>query len=357
MAEEAAGEKSEEATPQRRREAREKGRVARSTDLNNAVVFTFSIMMLSYVGRDVLGGMSGIMRGCLQQLPAHELTRDHAIAMLTHGLWRQVSSLTPLWVGMMLAAAGIAYAQVGGVCITVAALVPKFDRINPLNGFGRLFSVSSLARLGASVMKLLAVATVAYLTIKKQLSSAAFTQPDDLLVALLAVAGLILSLATRVGVVLFVIAVFDYGYQRWDFERNLKMTKEELKEEMKRYEGDPHLKARVRQVQREMAQRRMMADAKTADVVVANPTHFAVALKYVREEMEAPKVVAKGADFVAKRIKAVAEENNVPIVENPPLARALYRTTKIGQQIPSNFYQAVAEVLAYIHRLRRQAAR
>jgi len=355
VAESSPEDRTEQATPQRRREAREKGRVARSADLNNAVVFTIGIVLLSYVGRDVFVSMAGAMRGCLNQLASGELTTGQAQSVFSGTLMAQFSALTPFLAGLGMAAAAIAYGQAGGVMVTPEALMPKFDRINPINGLGRLFSKAALARTGTALAKLIVITTVAGLTIWSHIRSGTFLRTNDVHENLRQVASIVFVLGLRVGLVLFVIAIFDYAFQRWQHEQGLRMTKEELKEEMKRYEGDPHVKARVRQIQREMAQRRMMQDVETADMVVTNPTHFAVAVKYDRESMAAPKVVAKGADLVAKRIIQVAKNHNVPRVENRPLARALHKAVKIGEEVPPKFYQAVAELLAYIYRLRSGA--
>ena len=355
MAESSHEDRTEQATPQRRREAREKGRVARSADLNNAFVFTIGIVLLSYVGRDVLLSMAKAMRGCLMQLVSDEFTTGQAQAVFSSALMAQFGALTPFLAGLAMAATAIAYGQAGGVLVTPEAILPKFERINPINGMGRLFSKAALARTGTAMAKLIVITTVAGLTIRSHIRSGTFLQVNDVHENLKQVAGIVFVLGLRVGLVLLVIAIFDYAFQRWQHEQGLRMTKDELKEEMKRYEGDPHVKARVRQIQREMAQRRMMQDVETADVVVTNPTNFAVALKYDREAMAAPKVVAKGADLVAKRIIQVAKDHNVPRVENRPLARALYGAAKIGEEVPPKFYQAVAELLAYIYRLRSGA--
>jgi flagellar biosynthetic protein FlhB len=236
-------------------------------------------------------------------------------------------------------------------------LEPKMNRISPLAGVKRLFSPRGLVELAKGLFKVAMVAYVTYLTIAAEVSE--FVTYMDMEVGqIFGLSGdVILTLGYRIVLLLLIMAILDYAFQRWDYEKNLRMTKQEVKEELKQQEGDPQQRARVRSLQREMSQRRMMGDVEQADVVVTNPTHIAVALKYKSDTMDAPIVLAKGQRLVAERIKELAREAGVPLVENKPLARALFKTAQIGEQIPEELFKAVAEVLAFVFQLRRRKAR
>ena len=241
-----------------------------------------------------------------------------------------------------------------GVQITFKAISPKFNKISPLTGLKRLFSSQSLADFLKSMAKLIIVGFVGYLTyIDKitELNGLSVSTPESILIYNFTV---VAEVAGKIVLALVAIAIFDYFYQRWHHEQQLMMTKQEVKDETKQTEGDPQLKARIRQIQREMSNARMMQEVPKADAVIVNPTHFSVAILYDRDVMSAPEVIAKGADHLALRMRTVARENNVPILERPELARDLYANVEIGDDIPERFYKAIAEILAFVYRLRKR---
>mgnify|MGYP003351657500 CR=1 FL=1 len=239
-----------------------------------------------------------------------------------------------------------------GFLFTWTPLTPEMDRINPLNGFQRIASLGSLLEGFKSVLKLSAVVAVTYVMLKTELLGSSSMSDMESSTFLAYMTSTAFRLIGGVCIGLFIVAALDFGYQKYRYRQSLMMTKQELKQEHKQREGDPFLKARIRSVQRERARKRMMQDVPKADVIVTNPTHIAVALKYDAEKMAAPKVLAKGADLMAQRIKEVARKNGIPLVENVPLARALHKSVKVGGSIPRSLYQAVAEVLAYVYRLK-----
>ena len=239
-----------------------------------------------------------------------------------------------------------------GAQITLKAIAPKFNKISPLTGLKRLFSTQSLADFLKSLAKLIIVGIVGYITYMDkitELNGLSVATPEAILEYNFTV---VAEVSGKIVLALVAIAIFDYLYQRWHHEKQLMMTKQEVKEETKQTEGDPQLKARIRQIQREMSNARMMQEVPKADALIVNPTHFSVAILYDRDVMEAPAVTAKGTDHMALRMRTVARENNVPILERPELARDLYANVEIGETIPERFYKAIAEILAFVYRLR-----
>jgi flagellar biosynthetic protein FlhB len=251
----------------------------------------------------------------------------------------------------LLAALIVNYAQVG-ILFTMETLKIKGDRINPLSGFKRIFSLRSAVELVKSIIKILIVGWVAYSYLKSKTDDVLKLIDTDLMDVLFFIGDAAFTVALRICMAMIILGFADYLYQRFDYEKSLKMTKQEVKEEYKQMEGNPEIKSKIKQKQRQISLKRMMQDIPKADVVITNPTHFAVALKYDAEKAAAPIVVAKGQDYIALRIKQIAAENRVQIVENKPLARTLYSTVDIGQAIPPDLYQAVAEILAFVYNLK-----
>ncbi len=236
-----------------------------------------------------------------------------------------------------------------GFMFSTESIQPKIDKISPSKGFQRLFSVRSIAEMIKGILKICIIAGVAYLVIRKEIVNL-IPLADQSIWGMLTYLGRVcfhILLATTV--VLVFLAALDYAYQRWEFEKSIRMTKQEIKDEFKNTEGDPMIKARIRRIQREMARKRMMAEVPKATVVVTNPTHLAVAIRYEHATMNAPVVVAKGADIIAEKIREIAKENDIPIVENKPLAQVLYKIVKLNHAVPENLYKAVAEVLAFVY--------
>jgi flagellar biosynthetic protein FlhB len=354
VAEERTDERTEPATPRRREEARERGHVARSSDLSSAVVLLAAVLALEFLGRPLTGGIFSAAAGVLGGLG--RLDGDGGNLFLACGSLFSAALLgfAPFLLIVVAAALGANLLQVGFL-FTGHPLVPRLERLDPVEGLARIFSVRSLARLLAGILKVGAVGAVVALTIWSErrrltgLSGLSFEQE------LGAATGLVWVLSLRAALVLLVLAILEYGYQRWQYERDLRMSRQEVREELKRFEGDPRIRERRRAIQRRLAMQRMMQRVPEATVVVTNPTHLAVALEYAPERMEAPVVAAKGAELMARRIREVALEHGVPIVERRELAQALYRSAEVGQAVPAELYQAAAEVLAYVYRLRGMA--
>lgn len=347
------GEKSEKATPRRKQESRRKGQVFRSIDLNSAVVLLagFTVTYLT------LPRMFGYMQEFLQRYFLDRTIREFSPAsvhvMMIDTIILLVKMIFPI-VGTVLVAGVIVNLLQVGFIFTGETLMLKPERLNPVEGFKRMFSIRALVEFGKSILKILLVGYVVYSVIKKYFY--VFPRFTDMQIPVMvkAMSTMIFEMALKVGVILLVIGILDYLYQWWEHEKSLRMSKEEVKQEYKQTEGDPQVRSKQRQRQREAAMRRMMAEVPKADVVITNPTHFAIALKYEAEEMSAPVVVAKGQDFLALRIKSVASESGVIVVENPVLARTIYYSTDIGDVIPENLYQAVAEVLAFVYRQKKK---
>jgi len=350
VAEETLQEKTEEPTPRRREEARKRGQVAKSREVAAVAVLSGSLLSLVMGGSYMLGQLFSLWRVFLG-FPERGLDQRSAQGLLELAVKLGLKALLPLWAILLPVAFLSFYLQTGGLAAW-ETLVPKAERIDPIKGFKRLFSLPSLVELLKSVLKLLLISYVAYLVVdseKERVLLLARAEVPELGRVLFVLAR---NLFFKTLLALAVLAILDFLFQRWETERQLRMTKEELKEELKQTEGDPWVKSKIRQIQRAMAQKRMMAEVPKADVVITNPVHYAVALKYELKEMPAPQVLAKGKGHLAQRIKEIAEEAGVPVVENPPLAQALYRDVEVGGFIPQELYQAVAEVLAYVYRLK-----
>jgi len=351
MAEESFQEKTEQATPRRREEARKKGQVARSMELNSFAILFFGLLFLLFTGPAIVRDVTALMRELLSNVTSISGGADAYIGLLLHLSLRCLLILAPLFAALLIVGIFINAAQVG-FSASAEVLQPKLDKLNLANGLKRLLSRRSLVEMVRDLLKLAIIGIVAWFAVKIELDRI-MTLTDVEPVGILSVAGwAVFRVAIKVILALLILALFDYAFQRWDFERSIRMTKQELREEYKLYEGSPQMRSRVRQVQRELARMRMSKEIPKADVVVTNPTSLAVALKYDSETMSAPTVVAKGARLLADRIKEIARAAGVPIVENKPLARALYASVEIGAFVPADLYKAAAEVLAYVYRLR-----
>lgn len=342
--------KTEAPTPHRVEEAREEGQIVRSQELNTAVVILIGAFLIGGPGRQLGAAFGELVSNTITTLPHSELSvewlRQTAFAFGA----RIVPSFALMLVGLMLTGVAV---TVGQTHFLWAGKRIGFDfkRLNPLEGFKRIFSTRGLIELLRSLLKLGWVSWIAYSFLKSHYNELFLYPQYDLPSAVSTFVSLSISLIIRIGAMYLVLAAADYAYQRWDLYRNLRMSKQEIKEEMKRAEGDPMLKQRVRSMQRQMARGRMMQHVPKAAVVLINPTHLAVAIEY-HEGMRAPKVLAKGPYRVAERIVKIAKENNIPVIQNIPLARAIYKTIDIGQEISPDLYLAMAEVLAYIYKLR-----
>ncbi len=341
-------ERTEPPTPRRREEARKRGQVAKSREVSSAAVLLAASGFLILAGGSLSGLAMNTMGGLISRSWEIQIT-----AQTTHQIFMDLLASTALLAGPVLGLLVIIViashvAQFGFLNAT-EALSPKWSRINPVEGFKRVFSLQSVAELIKGLLKMGIVAWVIWRTVMSEwetLASMGSVSAWDMGSEL---AKGILNIGLRAGMVLAGLAILDFLYQRWEHERSLRMTKDEVKEEYRQREGDPKVRARIRQRQREMARRRMMAAVPKADVVITNPEHLAVALQYQKNTMSAPTVVAKGAGYLAAKIREVAKEHGVEIVENKPLAQALYKMVEVGSQIPAELYRAVAEVLAHVY--------
>jgi len=342
--------KTEAPTPHRLHEAREEGQIVRSQELNTAVIILVSVILLRGPGKQLAIAFKDVMTTSIVDLPHTDLSVEWLRQTAFAFGGKILPSFAFLLVGLMLAGVAITMGQTQFLWAG-KKIGFDFKRLNPLEGLKRIFSTRGLIELLRSLLKLGWVSWVAYSFLRAHYYELfSFTQ-YDLGTAITTFIDLSFSLILRIGGMYLILAVADYAYQRWDLYKNLRMSKEDIKEENKRSEGDPMLKSRVRSMQRQMARGRMMANVPKATVVITNPTHLAVAIEY-QEGMKAPKLLAKGPFRVAERIVKLARENHIPVIQNIPLARAIYKTIEIGQEISPDLYLAMAEVLAYIYKLR-----
>ncbi|GIW18344.1 MAG: flagellar biosynthesis protein FlhB [Tepidiforma sp.] len=349
-----AGERTEAPTPKRLRDARQKGDVAHSDEVVSIGVLLLAVLAMKLLGPALWDSLAAILAQGLGQ-PVPELTRESAQQLARDTAWQTVRALLPLLGLVAVSAVALNVAQVGPL-FTGQRLKPQLSRINPGAGLKRIVSVDGLFRLAKSLLKFVIIAVVVGLTLRAQFADLAGLGALSIGAATARLASLGFDIAFRAAGVLFLLALADYAWQRRQHLKRLRMTKHEVKQELKETDGDPHIKAAIRR-RRQQLLNRMIAAVKTADVVVTNPTHYAVALKYDAVSMPAPMVVAKGQDYLALRIREVAREAGVPVLEEPPLARALHASVQVGHYIPASLFHAVAEVLAWVYALRARAGR
>ncbi|MCX8052932.1 MAG: flagellar biosynthesis protein FlhB [Armatimonadetes bacterium] len=347
--------RTEAPTPRRRQEARQEGQVARSVELNSALILLASLVIIRLCGPLLADRLRGTMIDAFTHFPKGDLTIGDVTSDLVRVLLEVGVMTAPIVIGVAVVGFLSSALQVG-LTVSSKPLQMRGERLNPTPGIARMFSVRAGVECLKAIAKVSIVGYIVYTFIRDKYSDIASLVGGHYLTACSTIGKLTWELLLRASLAILVIAALDYMFQRFQHEKQLKMTKQEVKEDLKRTEGDPIVKSRIRQRQRAISQRRMMREVPKADVVITNPVHYAVALKYEAEKHAAPVVVAKGQRLVALKIREIAEENNVPIVENPPLARTLYRTVEIGDEIPAELYQAVAEILAYVYRLSRKVA-
>ena len=351
------GEKTEPATAKKLREAREDGKVVKSKELTAAfdliILFLVLKIFVSFVGNrlmnsfvDIYGRIPDFVRE-----NAVDVTEKSVAALMSDALIQILIVCVPFFAFGFVVTALISVIQVGWK-VTGKPLQPKFDKFNPINGFKRMFSKDSVFELVKSIIKIGLIAYMAYASIRDHQNELFILYDLELKQAVALVGGLVIDVGFKISLVYLIVGIADFVYQKHKFNEDMKMTKQEVKDEFKNTEGDPQIKGRQRRKMQEVSQKRMMQDVPKADVVITNPTHFAVALRYDTKESTAPVVVAKGADYVAQKIKEIAKDNKIEIVENKPLARMIYHNVDLGAEIPPELYQAVAEVLAYVYRLK-----
>ncbi|MCL2216348.1 MAG: flagellar biosynthesis protein FlhB [Defluviitaleaceae bacterium] len=352
------GEKTEKATPKKRKKTRDEGQVAKSQEISTAAMLIFGFFALSLFGMGILNNILGIFENNFQIMSSQEYLENlEQVDIARHMAWSlgQVILITlPMFIVTIIVGVIINLLQVGWT-VTGKPLRPKMSKLNPLKGFKRIFSLQSIVNLVKSLLKLLVVGVVVYFVLIGEIENIPALLNMSFNESVSYIGSLIITLGLTIGVLYIFIAALDYAYTKWKHERDLRMSKHEVKEEWKQSEGNPLIKGKIRQKMREASMRRMMQSVPQADVVITNPTHFAVALKYDMIGLGgAPVLLAKGVDFAAKRIKDAAREHDIPIVENPPLARAIYDDVEIDQEIPEALYVAVAEIMAYVFKLKNR---
>jgi flagellar biosynthetic protein FlhB len=344
-------ERTEQATPKRREDARKKGQVARSREVPSVLILLGALSVFFFGGSWMLGQTAGAMERIFENLGTFRLQQASLPDFLAGVFETIFRILFPLLTAVVVAGLAANVLQVG-FRMSPEALRPKLSKLDPLKGVRRLLSLQSLAEVVKSVLKIAVVGGVAFHLVRGELDRIPSLMRCPVADSLAFAGDAAIKIGFYTCLVLLLLALLDFAFQRWQHEKQLRMTKQEVKEEHKQREGDPQVKARIRRTQAEMARHRMMEAVPDADVVLTNPTRLAIALRFDAARMAAPCVVAKGAGFVADRIRSLAKEHNVPIVENKPLARTLFQSVDIGGAIPAELYRAVAEVLAYVYRVR-----
>lgn len=350
------GERTELPTARRRQEARDEGRVAKSGEFAASVELIGAVVLLAALGGFVVSGLGVFIRRALEnQAPGDPVTIESVRPLVVQAIADAAAVTGPIVLAMFVVAALSHYVQVGWH-VTTEPLKPKFSRLNPAAGIKKFVNLRNLVKTALNCVKLILIGVVAGLVIRKHLGTIAALPTLGAAPALFKALLVCLELTAWLLVLMLVLGVVDLVYQRWQFTRDLRMTRQEVKDERRSVDGDPDVKARRLRMARDIALQRLQHAVPKADVVVTNPTHFSVALRYDRDAMRAPKVIAKGADEMAFRIRQLAVANGIPMVERPPLARGLYWGVRVGQEIKPEFYEAVAEVLAYVYRLKEKAA-
>jgi len=355
MPEDSLQEKTEQATPKKRQKAREEGQVAKSIEISSVVVLLAGMVLLRFTGPFFGKQIIDMMRVTFTFDTIPQFNIEYCLSLLNQMSARYLSLLLPVMGAVFAAALAINFSQVG-FHVSSKAMAPKLEKLNVLKGMKRFVSVKSLGELIKSVIKLVVIGLIAYHIIKGERVHFAHLYHLETAQILVYMLRVIFKIFIWVILAMAVLAVLDYAFQKWQFEKQLKMTKQEVKEEYKQTEGDPQVKSRIKSIQMQAARQRMMQQVPEADVVVTNPTHLALAIRYSPEAMGAPAVVAKGAGLVAQRIREVAAANGVPVVENKELAQNLYKLVNIGEEIPVQHYQTVAELLAYVYKLKGKTA-
>lgn len=346
------GEKTEEPTPHKLREARKKGQVAKSKDLTTALMMIVAFLTLKSSGPMIWENLVAISYETFDYIPI-EFSASVAGNILKNCMNIFLLSMAPLFMANMLVALVVESIQTGFV-LSFEPLTPDFNKLNPIEGVKKFFSLKQFVELFKSVIKMTIVVTIIYFAIKEEFYMVVIAQQLTLWQVMAFTGSIVMKVVIRVGIFYLIISIFDFMYQYYEFIKGLKMSKKEIKDEYKRLEGDPTVKQRQKDAARQMSQGRQMGAVPGADVVVTNPVHIAIALQYTPNVMKAPKVVAKGKRIIAQEIKRIAERNYIPIIQNPPLAQGLYKLSEVGGDVPPLYYKIVAEILAFVYNLKRK---
>lgn len=348
---ESGGEKSEDASGRKLSKAREEGQVAKSVEISSVCVLLAGVTALNASAFYIYKNLLSVFHFNFNFTTIPVLTQLEIVRLLAFHIEKILITIIPVMLAIVLIGLLSNVAQVGFV-VSWKAIEPKFSKLDPINGFKQKFTSRAVMEFVKTMLKISVISFVAYSSIKTQLGEIAQLYAYSVGHILLFIVKVAFWIFIKVCLIMIIVALIDYAYQKWKFLDDQKMTKKEVKDETKQTEGDPMVKSRIRQLQHEAARKRMMSDVQDADVVVTNPTRLAIALKYDKDQKDAPFVLAKGAGSVAKNIRRIARENDVPLVEDKHLARNLYSSVDIGQEVPSELYQAVAELLAYVYKLK-----
>ncbi|MBA9024853.1 MULTISPECIES: flagellar biosynthesis protein FlhB [Bacillaceae] len=344
-----AGEKTEKATPKKKQDSRKKGQVAKSQDVNTSINLLTIFLLLLFVGPYMFEKITRLLLEFFQHSLLLQVTEENAPLLLSEVLKEMGFILAPILVAALIAGVAANYMQIGFMFSTETIQL-KLEKLDPIKGFKRIFSIRAIVELLKSMLKISVVGLVTFFVIWQRMDEIMTLSKKSIGNAMTTLADITVKVGIYASIALLVLSLLDYLYQKYDYEKNIRMSKQDIKDEYKNIEGDPLIKSKIKQKQREMAMQRMMQEVPNADVVITNPTHYAIALKYDDQKSDAPYVIAMGVDFVAQKIKYVAKENEVVMVENRPLARALYDQVEIGQAIPEEFFKVVAEILAFVYK-------
>ena len=351
MPEEYKDDKTEKATPKKREKARSEGNVAQSQEVGTVAILTCGVLGIYVFGSSIVSYLMQTMHHFFRESAVADVNPAWMSYTLSHLISGTLVTLAPFLILLIITTFAVSYLQIGFL-LTAKSLKPKLSTIKPSLKKLNFFSKDKLITLAISIGKLTVIGLVTYLTVKKELASFLPLMDQTIGQLWLFICKLAFKIVIKACMIMVILAIIDYIYKRWKYEDDMKMTKQEVKDERRMQEGDPEVRGRIRSKQRQFAMQRMMADVPHADVIITNPTTYAVAVKYNPEEMAAPKVMAKGARLVADRIKEVARMHDIPIIENKPLAQALFKVVEVGYFIPLTFYKAVAEILAHVYRLK-----
>ncbi|AJK88971.1 flagellar biosynthesis protein FlhB [Lysinibacillus fusiformis] len=348
------GEKTEKATPKKRQDARKKGQVIKSQDVTSAIVMLMVFIFLIFFAGSLRDELLAFFRQTfIHNIRIETLTIDSVMHLFIETLIQMAFIIVPIMAIAVVGALAGNFLQFGFL-FTLEPMKFDLKKMDPIKGLKRIFSVKAIVELLKSVLKIGFIGSVTTIIIWTNLPEVLALSFKSPWMTLITVGKLVGIMGIAASLVLLCVSILDWMYQKFDYEKNLKMSKQDIKDEYKNSEGDPLIKSKIKQRQREMAMRRMMSEIPSADVVITNPTHYAIALKYDEENMDAPRVIAKGTDFIAQKIKLIAKEHDVIMVENRPLARAMYDQVEIGDPVPEEFFKAVAEILAYVYRIKRK---
>lgn len=352
MAEKPGQEKTEKPTPRKLQKARERGNVAKSAEIPSVLILLSALGVFMIAGSWMFWNLSGFMGGIFQNVGVLHLDGDSIHKFIGVVFDQVLKIILPVMITVFFAGFAGHVVQ-SGFMLSSKPLVPDMTKFNPVTGLKKMVSLKSFVEVIKAIFKMMCIGSIAYIVVKNEMDSFPALMQMEVINIFTFIGSLAFKICFYTCLVMIILATLDFTYQRWQHAKNLMMTKQEVKDESKQSEGDPKVKSKIRQIQLETARRRMMEQVPEADVIVTNPTHLAIALKYDPDKMMAPKVIAKGAGFIAERIKTIAGKKGIPVLEHKSLARTLFKSVDLGEFIPANLYRAVAEILAYVYNLKK----